>query len=172
MQNNGICCNSLSRPAVDYGIIGKIRTFKAGRYMDKACGILDRKGVKATPNRILVLRSMLLSERPLSLSELETMLDSVDRSSIFRVLTLFVAHHIVHEIEDGSGMAKYEVCSGENECTIEDMHVHFYCENCHRTYCFKDMHIPDVQLPEGFSMDSVNFMVKGTCPSCRGDKDN
>ena len=74
--------------------------------MDKACGILDRKGVKATPNRILVLRSMLLSERPLSLSELETMLDSVDRSSIFRVLTLFAAHHIVHEIEDGSGMIR------------------------------------------------------------------
>ena len=132
--------------------------------------ILEKKGVKLTPNRVLVLRAMLGAGRPLSLSELEVMLDSVDRSSIFRVLTMFADRHVVHELEDGSGMAKYEVCSGEEECTIEDMHVHFYCESCHRTYCFRDMHIPEIELPEGFRMDSVNYMVKGICPMCAGEK--
>ena len=132
--------------------------------------ILEKKGVKLTPNRVLVLRAMLGAGRPLSLSELEVMLDSVDRSSIFRVLTMFADRHVVHELEDGSGMAKYEVCSGEEECTVEDMHVHFYCESCHRTYCFRDMHIPEIELPEGFRMDSVNSMVKGICPMCAGEK--
>lgn len=132
--------------------------------------ILEKKGVKPTPNRVLVLRAMLGAGRPLSLSELEIMLDSVDRSSIFRVLTMFADRHVVHELEDGSGMAKYEVCSGEEECTVEDMHVHFYCESCHRTYCFRDMHIPEIELPEGFRMDSVNYMVKGICPMCAGEK--
>ena len=132
--------------------------------------ILEKKGVKLTPNRVLVLRAMLGAGRPLSLSELEVMLDSVDRSSIFRVLTMFADRHVVHELEDGSGMAKYEVCSGEEECTIEDMHVHFYCESCHRTYCFRDMHIPEIELPEGFRMDSVNYMVKGIWPMCAGEK--
>lgn len=132
--------------------------------------ILEKKGVKPTPNRVLVLRAMLGAGRPLSLSELEIMLDSVDRSSIFRVLTMFADRHVVHELEDGSGMAKYEVCSGEEECTVEDMHVHFYCESCHRTYCFRDMHIPGIELPEGFRMDSVNYMVKGICPTCAGEK--
>lgn len=132
--------------------------------------ILEKKGVKPTPNRVLVLRAMLGAGRPLSLSELEIMLDSVDRSSIFRVLTMFADRHVVHELEDGSGMAKYEVCSGEEECTVEDMHVHFYCESCHRTYCFRDMHIPGIELPEGFRMDSVNYMVKGICPMCAGEK--
>lgn len=138
--------------------------------MDRVDSILERKGVKPTPNRVLVLRGMLDAGHPVSLSELEMILDSVDRSSIFRVLSLFASHHIVHEMEDGSGMMKYEVCSGEDECTLDDMHVHFHCESCGRTYCFKDMHIPEIVLPEGFMMDSVNFMIKGTCPSCKGKK--
>ena len=65
-------------------------------------------------------------------------------------------------------MMKYEVCGGGQECTLDDMHVHFYCEACHRTFCLKDIRIPEIDLPEGFSIDSVNFMVKGVCPDCSG----
>lgn len=82
------------------------------------------------------------------------------------MLTLFVAHHVAHAIEDGSGVLKYEICGGEDACTIDDMHTHFYCELCHRTFCFKSIHVPTVELPEGFTMTSVNYMVKGICPEC------
>lgn len=132
--------------------------------------ILEKKGVKPTPNRLLVLKGLLDAGRPVSLSELEIILDSVDRSSIFRVLSLFAAHHVVHEMEDGSGMMKYEVCSGVDGCSLDDMHVHFHCEVCGTTYCLKDMRIPEVELPEGFSMESVNFMIKGICPACKEAK--
>ena len=128
--------------------------------------ILERRGVKPTSNRMLVLRAMLKASRPVSLSELETELDTVDKSSIFRVLTLFVSHHVAHAIEDGSGTMKYEVCTGGDRCTLSDMHTHFYCESCHRTFCFKSIGIPSIDLPEGFTMSSVNYMVKGVCPQC------
>lgn len=128
--------------------------------------ILERRGVKPTSNRLLVLRAMFKASRPVSLSELETELDTVDKSSIFRVLTLFVSHHVVHAIEDGSGTMKYEVCTGEDRCSLSDMHTHFYCESCHRTFCFKSIGIPSIDLPEGFTMSSVNYMVKGICPQC------
>ena len=128
--------------------------------------ILERIGVKPTSNRLLVLRAMFKASRPVSLSELETELDTVDKSSIFRVLTLFVSHHVVHAIEDGSGTMKYEVCTGEDRCSLSDMHTHFYCESCHRTFCFKSIGIPSIDLPEGFTMSSVNYMVKGICPQC------
>lgn len=131
----------------------------------KEKNILEIKGVKPTSNRILVARAMLSASRPVSAPELETMLSPMDKSSIFRVLSLFVEHHIVHVIEDGSGTVKYEVCSSER-CTISDMHTHFYCEKCHRTYCFKAIRIPEIELPEGFSMSSVNYVVKGVCPEC------
>ena len=127
---------------------------------------LEKKGVKPTSNRILVLKALLASGHPLSLSELEEILPTMDKSSIFRVLTLFVEHHIAHGIEDGSGSLKYEACRGENECTLEDMHAHFYCEICKQTFCFKTTHIPEISLPEGFSVSSINYMVKGMCPHC------
>ena len=140
--------------------------------------ILERKGVKPTANRILVLRTMLAASHPISLRELVMLLETMDKSSIFRVLNIFSVHHIVHAIEDGSGTIKYEICSGEKFCSIyeicsgekfcsiHDMHTHFYCEVCHQTFCFKNIHIPEIQLPEGFFMDSINYMVKGVCAKC------
>ncbi len=127
--------------------------------------LMEAKGVKPTSNRILVARAMLSAIHPVSLTELETMLMTMDKSSIFRVLNLFVEHHIVHVIEDGSGTLKYEICDSQ-ECSIADMHTHFYCEKCHKTFCFKTIQIPEIDLPEGFSMNSVNYVVKGICPKC------
>ena len=103
----------------------------------------------------------------MSLRELDDVLDTVDRSSIFRTLTLLLQHHLVHAIEDGSGVVKYEVCEGDDDCSLEDQHIHFYCRICQRTYCFHTIHIPTIQLPEGYSMEGVNYLVKGICPNCQ-----
>lgn len=133
---------------------------------DRASSMMAQRGIKPTPNRILVLRAMLAAARPVSLPELETILETMDKSSIFRVLGLFARHHLVHAIEDGSGTSKYEACHGERECTLDDMHTHFYCESCRQTFCFPAIHIPPVTLPEGFVMTSINYMVKGICARC------
>lgn len=129
--------------------------------------VLEKKGVRVTAIRILVMEALLASSRPMSLSDLETVLDTVDKSSIFRTLEVFEKHHAVHSIDDGTGSIKFEVCEGGTDCTVSDMHTHFYCEKCHRTYCLKDINVPVVNLPEGFEMHSVNYIVKGLCPGCR-----
>ncbi len=51
---------------------------------------LDKKGVKPTANRILVLKELNNVDGPVSLSVLENRLLTMDKSSIFRVLTLFL----------------------------------------------------------------------------------
>lgn len=130
------------------------------------CPILEKKGVKPTSNRIIVIKALIAAAGPVSLAELDEIIGTMDRSSIFRVLTLFAANHVVHALEDGSGTLRYEMCDGEDECTIDDMHTHFYCERCHRTYCFKSINIPAIEMPEGFTMHSINYMVKGICPRC------
>ncbi len=132
----------------------------------KIIEILERKGVRVTSIRILVMEALTAASRPMSLSDLETVLDTVDKSSIFRSLEAFEKHHAVHSIDDGTGSVKYEVCEGEDECTVSDMHAHFYCEKCHKTYCLKEISAPVVDLPEGFEMNSVNYIVKGTCREC------
>lgn len=128
--------------------------------------ILEKAGVKPTVNRLLVLRKLLAASRPMSLIELETELETLERSSVSRVLGLLVDHDIIHSLEDGRGIAKYEICHGETHCSIDDMHAHFYCEKCERTFCFEDISTPQINIPSGFRIRSVNYMLKGLCPDC------
>ena len=116
--------------------------------------------------RLLVYQELEHARRPLSLRDLEDKMPTAERSTIFRTLTLLLHHHLIHAIEDGSGSLRYEVCQGDDDCTLDDQHIHFYCEHCHRTYCFHDTKIPQVSLPEGFQISSINYMVKGLCPNC------
>ncbi len=142
--------------------------YKPDLFMDSCnhIAMLESRGIKPTANRLLVLRTMCSIGHPVSLTELETIMETVDKSSIFRVLALFAEHNLIHGIEDGSGTMKYEVCEGKDGCSIADMHTHFYCEACHKTFCFKTINIPSISLPEGFTMNSANYIVKGTCPDC------
>ena len=124
--------------------------------------------IKPTANRIVVARTLAAAERPMSLSELEYKILSIDKSGIFRTLTLFREHHLVHVLEDGGDGVRYELChSHDHHREDDDQHVHFYCEHCHRTFCLADTPIPHVTLPDGYEALSTNYMVKGLCPECR-----
>ena len=127
---------------------------------------LEQHEVKPTANRISILKQLVQATHPLSLRDLEELLDTIDRSNLFRTLTLFRKAHLVHVIEDGSESVKYELCR-DGSATHDDLHVHFRCEECHRTFCLEEVHIPCVVLPEGFEPLSVNYVIKGLCPDCR-----
>lgn len=134
---------------------------------EKDCsGCLERKGIRPTANRMLVYCAMKRSHKALSLGELEEILETVDKSSISRTLNLFLENHLLHSMEDGEGVVKYELCEGRGTCSVDDMHPHFYCEMCHRLFCLKTVHIPMVEMPDGYVVNSVNYMVKGICPDC------
>lgn len=127
---------------------------------------LELKGVKPTANRILVLKALKEQSSPLSLSDLEDILATMDKSSIFRVLTLFLDHDIVHSFEDGRGILNYELCTSRTVCNQSDAHIHFYCESCRKSFCMDDIPFPAFELRQGFTMHSVSFVIKGECPEC------
>ena len=129
--------------------------------------LLEHHGVKPTANRIVVVKALAKAGRPLSLTELEYQILTIDKSGVFRALTLFREHHLVHVIEDGGDGVRYELCRSHDEEMDDDLHVHFFCERCRRTYCLEDVPVPEVELPEGFGQISVNYMVKGICPQCK-----
>lgn len=135
---------------------------KENAYLD----LLSEREIQPTAIRLLVLREMLQANRPVSLLDLEQTLDTVDKSSIFRTLTLFLSHHLIHCIDDGTGSFKYAVCSPGCSCGVEDLHTHFHCERCNRTFCFKNIPTPVVKLPKGFTLNSINYVLKGLCPEC------
>lgn len=139
--------------------------------MDESTSVylLERHGIKPTANRIVVVKALAATEHPASLSELEQRIVTIDKSGIFRALVIFREHRLVHQLEDGDGGVKYELCQAHHNHDGEDddTHVHFYCERCHRIFCFHDTPIPAVALPEGYAAHTVNYMIKGICPECR-----
>ena len=134
---------------------------------DEIISHLERKGVKSTINRILVMKTLIECSHPATLSYLEQELCTMDKSSIFRVLTLFLEHDVVHAFEDGQGALNYELCEHSGHCDMSDAHIHFYCEKCKQTTCLDDISIQDIKLPEGFVSHSLSFVVKGICPKCQ-----
>ena len=128
---------------------------------------LASKGIRPTANRILVYDALARQESPQSLKNMENLLLSMDKSSIFRTLTLFLEHDVVHAFEDGRGVLCYELCEEKGACDHHDGHIHFYCESCQRSFCMEDIHIPSFELPEGFYPHSISFVIKGECPDCR-----
>ena len=127
-------------------------------------------GIKATSKKNLVMKGITSEDRPLSLKEMEQKLLTLEKSSIFRVLSLFVKHHVLHTFEDGNGIVRYELCHAKDSCYDDDIHAHFYCEKCQKVYCLNSVHLPDVDMPEGFTLHSANHMFKGICPECQNKK--
>lgn len=131
--------------------------------------LLKNAGIAPTSNRVLVARTLARADSPMSLADLEDKLDTLDKSSISRVLSLLNAHSVTHTFEDGRGVAKYELCHSPegHQHSSDDMHIHFYCTQCRQTFCFEDIAVPKVEIPADFEINSVNYMLKGLCPECR-----
>ena len=97
-------------------------------YLDK----LDRRGIKPTAIRLLVIKAMMQAERAVSLLDLETLLDTVDKSTISRTIALFLSHHLIHSIDDGSGSLKYAVCDNSCNCVVQDLPPDLFLGFCQR----------------------------------------
>ena len=128
---------------------------------------LDNAGVHVTAVRLLIWRTIRHEmKQAFSLADLEQMLPTVDRSTLFRSLTVFTDAHLLHEIDDGQGAQKYCVCHLDDtrQCLG---HVHLTCQVCHRTMCLTGVTIPPVPLPQGFQAQQTEYVVKGVCLSCQ-----
>lgn len=128
---------------------------------------LNLRNIKPTAMRELVYETLEKSNKAISLYEIEQQFDNVDRSTIFRTLKTFQEKLLIHSVDDGTGAVKYALCDEDCTCKLGDLHIHFLCNKCGHTNCLKDMSVPKMDLPEGFSFESANFVVKGICSSCK-----
>lgn len=129
-------------------------------------GLLERHEIRPTAVRLLVLREIEAFRDTFSMADLEEALESVDKSTIFRTLTLFADRHLLHMIEDGSGSTKYCLCRNDHDCGVDELHCHFYCEACQKTFCLDHTHVPAVRYPAGFEVRQIDYLLKGLCPEC------
>lgn len=133
----------------------------------KSIEILLEHGIRPTANRLLLVKVLSKAEHPLTMKELEDLVDTIDKSNIFRTLSLFRDQHLVHVLQDGADAVRYELCHSHEEDHDDDLHAHFYCERCRQTFCLNDIPVPPVDLPKGYRMNTINYLIKGICPNCQ-----
>lgn len=128
---------------------------------------LTTAGIRVTAVRLLVWRTLREKvNNAFSLNDMQNLLSTVDKSTLFRALTLFAEKGLLHHIDDGSGMQKYCVC----HCSDHDHHhghIHLTCTVCHKTWCIEDVEIPHVSVPDDFEIHEAEYIVKGVCRKCR-----
>lgn len=123
-------------------------------------------GVRPTAVRNMLLSALSAHHGPVSAQELEIELDTVDRSTISRSLATFAEAGLLHIIDDGTGIPKYECCPSERHHTAADSHAHFHCIRCGATLCLEELHVTAPQLPEGFEVQDISYVITGLCPKC------
>jgi Fur family ferric uptake transcriptional regulator len=125
---------------------------------------IRRRGARATPARVRVLRLLREAPAPLSHAEIETRLGgmALDRVTLYRVLDSLVDSGLAHKNADAGRVFRFSATTvGEHA-----MHVHFRCELCGGVYCL-DASPPVVpELPSGFSLTRMDFDLRGTCARC------
>ncbi|WP_337042083.1 Fur family transcriptional regulator [Emticicia sp. 17c] len=116
-----------------------------------------------------ILQSFQANNHALSHGDLENQFgERFDRVTIYRTLKTFVEKGIIHKVLDDEGGTKYALCRA-TECKHDEHHhdhVHFKCLNCGNTTCIESVHIPKINLPEGYKLTDINMLMQGTCPNC------
>jgi Fur family ferric uptake transcriptional regulator len=128
---------------------------------------LEKKLIKPTAMRLLVLQYLTEQTKAVSLSDIETAFERADKSTLFRTLKTFEKSKLIHSIEDGTGHLKYALCLEGCSCSPIDLHYHFHCNKCKETFCLTTLNIPSIELPKNFEMQQANMVIKGICANCK-----
>lgn len=128
---------------------------------------LKSRAINPTAMRLLILDKLMNTEVALSLADLETEMDQADRITIYRTLKKFEENKLIHSIEDGTGSIKYALCESNCKCTPEFTHAHFHCTMCNQTFCLRNIHLPEINLPKNFQAEQSSFILKGICDHCK-----
>lgn len=132
--------------------------------------VLKSFSLRHTDCREEVLNAFMSNSAALSHGDVEGKVDDrYDRVTIYRTLKTFVEKGLIHKIPDADGGSKYALCK-EDECSTDNHHhdhVHFKCNECGDTTCLETIHIPGIELPQGYQREDISLLIEGRCPKCK-----
>jgi len=134
----------------------------------KAEEILKKYRLKNTSLRKRMITQFIESDAALSHKDIEDKLASdFDRVTIYRNLKSFEEKGIIHFVRSDQNATLYalchENCSNHNHL---DSHVHFKCQKCEKTFCLDEVEIPEIKLPDGYSINELSYLAIGKCDTC------
>lgn len=130
---------------------------------------LKKHSLSVTESRKRILQLFLEEKGALAHGDIEKRAgEKFDRVTIYRTLQTFLEKGIIHSIPTADNAIRYALC--KDQCSAghhHDHHIHFICNNCHRTYCLDDVVTPDIKMPKGYQASHVEVVVEGVCKDCR-----
>src|SRR3954453_8531195 len=122
--------------------------------------ILRRNSLSVTESRKKILNLFLNVQGALAHGDIERKAgEKFDRVTVYRTLQTFVEKGIIHTIPTPDNSVRYALCKDCTEGQHHDDHVHFVCNNCHKTICLDDVVSPTVSLPSGYIAETVQVVI-------------
>ena len=123
------------------------------------------KQSRSTHSKTEILRVIRESDSALSHSDIQLKLgDLCNRVTIYRVLERLEEEGKIHRIVNLNGVVNFALCKGCSD-THHHNHLHFNCEKCKSVTCIESV-IPEIKLPDNYSINQYNFIVSGLCDKC------
>lgn len=130
--------------------------------------ILKFHHLKNTGCRKFIIHELLKNKSALSEHEIKQGLpDLFDRVTFYRSLKTLEEKDIIHRVILHDSTVKYAL---NNEAFPLGKHAHFHCIKCGEVTCLKTKPGISYDLPNGFIVDSVELLLKGTCSLCNNAK--
>jgi Fur family ferric uptake transcriptional regulator len=130
--------------------------------------LLKRNHLSITESRKKILSLFITHTGALAHGDIEKKAgEKFDRVTVYRTLQTFVEKGIIHTIPTSDNMVRYALC--KNNCTEghhHDNHIHFVCKVCGKTECLDKVMAPALELPYGYSANTVEVVVSGICREC------
>lgn len=133
--------------------------------MDTIKRIMKEKGQRFTSQKKDVLDA--LQQKPQTVIEIlnavEAKKNTIDKVTIYRILTSFIAIGIVKEIHLGDRETRYELSNRGH-------HHHLVCESCGNiedVELCEDILLKGVQKKSSFRIKSHSLEFFGTCKKCQ-----
>ena len=132
------------------------------------------KGIRPTKMRSKIYKFLKRKQSAVSFSDLKKAFvqksetnKTANRTTFYRNLKIFEDKGLIHQINDGTGVAKFAI-SDENVKGKygSDLHLHFHCTECKKTICLPNK-IQEENLPDDYKINNVNLVLKGICVKCK-----
>jgi len=149
-------------------------TSQADRAEQAVADVLATQGIRFTPARRLIVRSLAEAPGPLAAGDLHQALRShLPLSSLYRTLTVLTEERVLVRQHDASGAARFELAEW-----LSGHHHHLVCNSCGEV---RDVTVsPETEQTvtalvsrlasrAGYRVTGHRIDIEGTCPACRHD---
>jgi Fur family ferric uptake transcriptional regulator len=130
-----------------------------------AVDILYSRNLKRTSCREGIIEVMMSADHALSEHEIrERIAGNYDRTTFYRSFKKLEEHNVIHKIIVDNQLVKYAI---DNSVTHSGEHAHFFCNECNSVKCIDSAPLQSYPLPEGYSHDATEVLIRGKCDTCK-----